>query len=139
MPGIRPCYTKDVSLLGTSSARCESSHLGDRGEGQEPVEVAELDEAVLDCTLVELVELDVLLELLVLLLVLVVPDAPLDEVAPVAIVVPRAPALRMPSPARTAVSRRAPRRPLSRMFMGCPFVVFRQPAERRLANPMSRP
>ena len=134
MLGIRPCYTKDENLLGTSSATCESSHLGDRGEGQEPVEVAELDEAVLDCTLVEL---EVLLELLVL--VLVVSDAPLDEVALAAIVVPRAPALRMPSVVRTAVSRRARRRPVSRMFMVCPFVVSRQPAERPLAIPMSRP
>jgi hypothetical protein len=31
----------------------------------------------------------------------------------------------MPSPARTAVIRRAPRRPVSRMFMACPFVVMR--------------
>ena len=114
-----------MSRLSTAGAGCESSHL--RGERQEPLEVAALDDPVPDCTLVEpevaagLVLLDVLLDWLVL-------DVLLDwlvvlVVAWVAMTVPSAPALTMPSPARMAVRRRAVRRPVSRMFMGCPFVV----------------
>jgi hypothetical protein len=120
-----------VNLLSTSGAACESSHLGEWREGQEPVEVAELDELVLDCTLVELEVSVELLELESLLL--------LEVVAPVTITVPSAPALTMPRPARTAVSRRAPWRPASRVFMECPFVVSPQRAQRHLADPMSRP
>jgi len=106
---------KNMSRLSTAGAGCESSHL--RGDCQEPLEVAALDDPVPDCTLVEpevAAEL-VLLEVLVDWLVVPV-------VAWVAMTVPSAPALTMPSPARMAVTRRAVRRPVSRMFMGCPFV-----------------
>lgn len=97
---------------------------------------------MLDCTLVVLeVSLELLeLELLPLLdPLVVVPDALLEVVAPVTITVPSAPALTMPSPARMAVSRRAPLRPFSRMFMECPFVLLPQRVHHHLANPMNQP
>lgn len=114
-----------MSRLSTACGGCESSHLG--WGRQEPLEVAELDDPVPDCTLVEpevaaeLPVLDVLLDWLVLLEVLV-DWLVVPVVAWVAMTVPSAPALTMPSPARMAVRRRAVRRPVSRMFMGCPFV-----------------
>lgn len=104
-----------MSRLSTAGAGCESSHLS--GDCQEPLEVAALDEPVPDCTLVEPEVAAKLVLLEVLVDWLVVP-----VVAWVAMTVPSAPALTMPSPARMAVRRRAVRRPVSRMFMGCPFV-----------------
>jgi len=87
----------------------------------EPVDVATLDDPEPDCTLVE--ELD---ELLVEL-PLVVADVLLEFAALVTITVPSAPAPTMPRPARIAVRRRAVRRPVSRMFMRCPFVGVTPP------------
>jgi hypothetical protein len=115
-----------VSLLSKIAARCEFAHLRTRrgGEAYEPVDVALLEELEPDCTLVDpvvpLVELVEVLELPVL----VVAELLLAVAVPfvVAMTAPSVPALAMPTAASTAVRRRAPRRPVSRRFMGFPFV-----------------
>lgn len=101
------------------------THTSPRGGGQEPVELALLEELVLDCTLVvpELVvsELEDELESVELVVPeLVVPElvelelAAVVELAVVAFVAsttPSVPALRMPRALRMAVKRRALTRP----------------------------
>ncbi len=98
-----------------------------------------VDEPELEVPLVEVPVLEVP-ELVVPALVEVepvVPAAVVDVVFPATMTTPRVPAPMMPRPVRIVVSRRAPRRPDSRMFMMPAFVRCIESEGLPLANPMN--